>query len=452
MDIDLQQGLGEIADDAPTAHLAAGDLWRDGVRRRNRRRAAGAVAAAAAVLAVAAGAVVVPQSLDRSTPPVATTQHESALPDRLWSPSPWTRSTEDAGPPGRVAALFWDNTTRRTAWGTGSQGYVAVSGWDGSYRYLDAPGLAEVQQFNAEPSLSPDGRYVAYPGPHLRGRAVTGWRVYDAQTGGVRSYAVADAPLGVAAETPSWTPDSSTLVVSICPLEKLTEESSSCSVTGALVWDVAHDRSRVVASPRWVSVAGSSADRPLVVEGRRVGVLDVGDGATTTLGRVAVPAQGALGAALGPDGHRLTMTSWTSTDSETSIGLFEATVTGGASGPVARTTQRAEVSGTYVKSLAVGDGTAAVWVSGEGGTGRIVTLRAHGRTSTLVRVPKGFTGFVPILASDLTTRPTHAFGEPDQPRDPRLTSLAGIGALAVVGAVLLGWRRRRVRTWARERA
>lgn len=448
MDIDLLQGLGEIADDAATTHLDPDSLWRSGVRRRNRRRAGGALVALAAVVAVGAGALLAPGALDRAAPPVASDERTAALPDRLWSPSPWTASTDD-GNPGRIAALFWDNAKRRNAWGKGGQGYVAVSAYDGSYRYVDAPGLAEVDQFNAEPSLSPDGRYLAYPGPHVRGRAVKGWRVYDAQTGEVRSYEVDDAPLGVAAETPIWTPDSSTLVVSICPLRELAEESSSCRVTDALSWDVAQDRPTVIPHKRFLFVDGVTADRPLVVDGRKVQTLDVDTGATTTLGRIAVPDQGVLGAHLGADGRTLTLTSPTSEDNETALGLFDASVSGGPTGPPAQTTQRAEVTGTYVKSLAVHDGTAVAWVSAKDRASRIVTLRADGRTSELVSVPKDFTGFVPILASDLAARPTRAFGEPDQPRDPRLGSIGGVAALGALGAGLVWWRRRRVTTWAR---
>jgi hypothetical protein len=94
-------------------------------------------------------------------------------------------------------------TADRPGWWGSTQGTVAVSAETGRYAFLDLPERAE----GTETALAPDGRYVAYwrtgspsGSPPEEGPAVTGFAVYDADTGEVRTQEVETAH-GLSADT-----------------------------------------------------------------------------------------------------------------------------------------------------------------------------------------------------------------------------------------------------------
>lgn len=189
----LRDRMAELADDAPdstpeTAH----ELWRRGRRTARVRRTGTAVIAGAAVIALLA---VVGVSWQRARPAaVQPAGGGAALPMEVWAPSKWLPGTDDKGPLGQLAAI---TEAERGGWTGVHVGYVGVSATTGEYRFLDLPDLAGAPDY--APSLSPDGRHVAYwiTGPtkgapnHAQGDAIAGVAIYDAASGDVQRFLVA---------------------------------------------------------------------------------------------------------------------------------------------------------------------------------------------------------------------------------------------------------------------
>lgn len=184
---DVMRGL---ADEATPVTLQP-DTWRRG-RRSHVLRLAGA--GLAAVLVVVAGISVFAASKLTSSPQPASKSYDPkalAIPDRIWTPSPWTAGTDDDGPLGPLA--FIAIATRQTSWfHANDHAWFGVSAVDGEYRFLDLPGYEDT---GTDPALSPDGTRIAYfyagrlPGTDGH-RAILGYAIYNSVTGEVLRHRV----------------------------------------------------------------------------------------------------------------------------------------------------------------------------------------------------------------------------------------------------------------------
>jgi hypothetical protein len=447
VDIDLSKGLGEIADDAPTAHLSAEALWRDGTRRRNRRRAGAATAVVASVALLAGGVVVAGGVLRTDPPPVADASTQGRLPDRVWMPSPWTQGTARAGDPGRIAVMFWDNGQRRSLGGPEGGGYVTVSAVDGAYRYLDADGL---QLDGATPPvLSPDGRYLAYqlasPGAAAPTDPSRGWAVYDAQTGAVRRHVPDDVPLGVGTSSPVWTPDSSTLLMDVCRVTQVDASTQSCTTRRTDVWEVPTDEHWSISGVLAADVVGRSGQDLLVREGQDgpVGRLDVRSGEVEQLGRPGGGTYTEQTLGIDPTGRRATV----ATVFERLSGWDLEVVREGL-GPRDGTEVAVPVveGARYVEALDVlEDGRVLAAVQTEADGWSIALTDAASPLARRDVVGLGDYGGAQLqVATALAATPTATGVRPPDLRDPR----AGIGGIALAlglagGVALAAWRRRR---------
>ncbi|GAA1912834.1 hypothetical protein [Nocardioides marmoribigeumensis] len=450
MDIDLKQGLGEIADDARVAHLAADPLWRQGIQRRNRRRA-GTVAGTLAVLALVAGVVGIaatPGRLRTEQAPPAAALDETHLPDRVWMPSPWTPGTNRAGDPGRIAVLFWDNGRRRSSGGADGGGWVSVSAVDGKYRYLDLPDL--LFDGSDAPVLSPDGRYLAYPlrtaGADDASAGVSrGWAVYDAQTGRVRRHLPEGTPKGVGQGAIVWGPDSRVLLLDVCRVTEVTRDSLSCETKSTDVWDVTTDRHSSMTGAFASEVVGRSGDDLLLRSGRRLDRLDVRTARAEPLGRTgSVPDNGLEATFVDRAGTVATMaTAPQSQGPNDRISLQVARQQLGEGAPVAQPRTLVSEVDSIEPLEVTADGRVLALMSWRGGPTVVarVDSTAPSSATDLVRFVE-FRGALPQVATDLAAVPTVAGVRPPDVRDPRLVGGGTALLLAAVAGVGLLWRRR----------
>jgi hypothetical protein len=368
-------------------------------------------------------------------------------------PSPWTPGTSRAGDPGRIAVLFWDNGQRASLSPIRLEaggGLVAVSAVDGSYRYLDLPGF--VLESGAAPSLSPDGRYVAYPlrsgGPDDPAAVTTGWRVYDAQTGRTVDHRPRDVPKGLGQVATAWSPDSRTLLVDVCRVTQVDASSQSCETRRTDLWDVASGEVREVAGPIASEVVGSLDDDLVLLgqgRGRRLSRLDVGSGATTPLGRLA-----SLGPRASEERVRVDPGSGTATVAATvqeaqeghfGLRLVEQPLNGSAgSAPQDVVTDTLSVEPVVLPARGRVVGLA---VAANGETTFLEVGPERGDEQDLVRLGR-YGGSLPQVATDLVSRPTVSGVRPPEIRDPRKVS-GGVtlAVLVLAGVVVAWWRRRR---------
>ena len=446
--MELRNALDQLAADVPPPPPAP-DLWARGVRRRRRTRT---LAAAGVLAGVAGGAGVASVVTDRpSPPPVASALDELALPDRLWSPSPWLEGTDELGPPGPVAMLFWDNMRRSTWWGGERGGFVAVSAVDGSYRYLDE--LGGVNGFG--PVLSPDGRYVAFPSlseaPPADGAELTadGYAVYDALTGEVVEQHVGDAPLGIDADLPLvWTPDSAHVLVDVCRIDDADASGFSCTGVGTDVLNVGTGEVRRLPTQVVLDVVGRSDDSLLVQRARgRLGTLDVESGQVTPVGRLdSSGMQQRSSMYLDEAAGTVTVATQVDNDSSGQLSLARVPVAEGRSSEAAwrpaPVDGNAEVLGPWRDR-----GLLLLQSQGRESAVRGVELRGQGEglaatsVTTVVSIEDEFTGSALQVADVLGGRPFADRPAPDEPMDPRLLPGAGLALLA--GAAVWLLRRRR---------
>ena len=452
----LHDALADLASETPTGAPtgAPEELWHRGVRRRRRVRAAVA-AGVAAVLVGIAGVVTVATGTVLAEPPVAAPTGEPRMPDALWSPSPWIPGTDDAGPPGRIAVVFWDNMRRKDFWGRQSGGYVAVSAVDGRYRYLDVQGLER----DVDPVLSPDGRYLAYPTYPTEAAAgeegevpPTGWAVYDAATGEVRRHAPAGVELSTAGEaTPVWAGDSRTLLVEVC--RAFPDDAAACRADRTDAWDVESGEVRELPARLVTSAVGTHGDGLLLLRGSRLVVLDATSGDERLVGRVDLGELTTVDLVqLDEESGELAVVGTRGSASEQ---LLAAGVPLDGAAPTWRRLLSGSLSYTTVEPLGWfrdGWALALVVTNGDevGGEEIREQIRADEirseRNATVIEVERGFTGSVPQLAADLADGPYRdGTPEPDDPTDPRLL-VGGAVAVAVLAALAAGvwWRRRRL--------
>ena len=456
MDIDLKQGLGDIAADAPTPDLSADALWRTG-RRRLRRRRAAAATASLAVVALVAGAVglaATPGLLRTDEPPPAGAVEEAHLPDRVWQASGWTAGTERAGDPGRIGVVWWDNGSRRSfgSLGGGSGGgLMSVSAVDGKYRYLDLPDFV-YDSYNP-PVLSPDGRYLAYAersaGPDDPAAVTTGWTVYDAQTGRLLHHEPTDAPQGAGGgDNLAWSPDSRTLLVDVCRVTQVDRSSQSCTTTTTDLWDVADDRVRTVAGPLASYVVGAEGDDLVVLggaAGRALLRFDVRAGTSEPLGRLAT-YRGSQDrrVAVDPANDRATVAYTFRRDENGPLQLRLAEQRLGDQ-PGNPRSRRLLSDAPLIEPVDVRDDGQALTVvaSNNGSTWLVRTQPRVGEEVDVVAL-ESYGGSGPLFATDLAWEPTVPGVRPPEIRDPwAVGGGVALGLAAVAGLGVLWVRRRR---------
>jgi hypothetical protein len=316
MSSDLRERLTELADQAPSAVRERADLWQAGVRRRRRQRAAAVASVVATVLMV--GGLGTHQLAGLPAPmPADAPESELHLPRSVHAPHPWTRGTDDTGPPGRLAAVSM--ATRHEADGLIGARQVltpfGVSAVDGSSVFLDLPRTRDVDGSSqlgwGALTLSPDGRKVGYvhfeeetvttePGHSWLGGPVAGWDVYDTVTGEVTELRVPGMReiRGMDAFEIRFTGDSRHLLTNYSPT------GSDGSRDDALVaWDVETGEPVEVEGTghHWLPNPGSGPEGVVWARGRRILTFDPQTGETTA---VSTPHD-VVEASYGPDGRAL---------------------------------------------------------------------------------------------------------------------------------------------------
>jgi hypothetical protein len=283
MTTDLHDRLGDLAARTPLGSPPP-DLWQRGVRRR-RVVAVGRVAVALVlVFLVGIGGWTWHQARPIEPARSSGTPH---LPDRLFNPSPWLSAF--GAPPGPLIALV--PAARKSLFHT-TDGLVGVTASSGQYGFLDLPpdAVMDAERPASPPSLSPDGRHVAFwttgsptgtPNTNLVGVTITGVGVYDTETGHVVQ-ATLQTLHGLNPDLLRWA-DDHTLVLGLAHAKYGDEDPNSCCEghwDGLATWDIDGTSAPEMLTkpmPLFVSNEVTSAGGGVLVwsnSGRRVHVID----------------------------------------------------------------------------------------------------------------------------------------------------------------------------------
>jgi len=303
----LHDRLAALAEAAPT-ELTDDALWERGLRYRRRRAAPTYVGAALAVLLVGALALT-GQSLFDDTAP-APSKHGGVpftdlhLPRTILEPSPWTKGTDQLGPPGPLAVVSLADRKEVRGWdgiGVGWYSY-GISAVDGSMSFLDLPGN-NVGESDAQPVLSPDGRKVGYV--RRVGAKAVGWAVYDTVTGETVKLTDPEAPHPVNSNDLAFSGDSRYLLTSYSPERVRGRDRTHRFVA----WDVQTGRPTLLEPPGmyWLPTLGLASHTIVWSRGQVTHSFDPATGRTE---QVSVP-QDVVMASYGPNdrafayvGHR----------------------------------------------------------------------------------------------------------------------------------------------------
>jgi hypothetical protein len=253
MATDLHDRLADLAAQTPTTSPRA-DLWQRGVRRRRVTLVGRAAMAAVLVVLVGLGG----WGWHSSRPVQPADPHGSAhFPDRFFQPSPWMHPFD--GPPGPLVAI--GTSPRKSLFHT-RQAVYGVTASTGQYGFLELPGLVAENSANGSlPTLSPNGRYVAYwrsgspsgsPNTRLIGATVVGVGIYDTVTGRLRT-ASFDTVHGLAPQSLAWS-DDRTLVLNVGQIEGGDHSElrfGSYSTGPVRVWRLEQPRPVTVHGPGW---------------------------------------------------------------------------------------------------------------------------------------------------------------------------------------------------------
>lgn len=215
----LQAALRDLAEDAPRVDNTVAASERTWRRARQARRR-GVVAVSLAVFAVLIGGVFVAVGLSgigwpAPAKPGPYDVSKLAIPDKIWTPSPWTSGTDEAGPLGPLALIA--TAPRQTSWfHTDGYALFGVSAATGAYRFIDLPGADIGFAGDTEVALSPSGTKIGY---WILGDIATarsqpndvGFAVYDTVTGHVTRHLV-PSRYGLSPDWLVWSADSSRLV------------------------------------------------------------------------------------------------------------------------------------------------------------------------------------------------------------------------------------------------
>lgn len=433
MTTDLRGELHRLAEDTTPA-APPRDLWARGTRRKRRLRAVATLVSVGVVVAVAAASVVgLDASRGGAVQPVSGLQ-DSAIPDRLVTPSRWLPSTAEDGPIGPLAVIA--GAEQATSWrGASSNGIIAVSGTTGDYRFLDLAGAApDNSTVQAPAALSPDGRLVAYwlADPN-RPEWVLGIAVYDSTTGEVTRREI-PSELGISPDSFSWVSDDRVLA-SYGVINERRDDGWS-STLDARIWTPAEDR--------LVDVAGGSVPfRAWPLAGRRFAgqsargyaTWDVVTGERLSNTRLE-------GAAFGRLSINPRETFAVAIDTESSRRdprIFMARLQG-------RQPRLAPVSTDVAASEILGwQDPRHVVLRGKAGNafGAFAVDVRTGEHTQLVSEERVSWGSPPDYAGRLWRTDTVERPLPPQVLDPRLRAVGGgLAAVALLGGLVMAWRQR----------
>jgi hypothetical protein len=437
---DLRDALDEIASESvPPAPST--DLWRRGRRRHRVRQGASALAALAVLVGLGGTWSAMDESSggDIATPPDA---ESLSLPARVWRPSVWTQSTDDAGPPGAVAVVF---PSEHRSWFGRTDDLVAVSALDGSYRFLSLPGE---QSGTAVPS--PDGRYVLYTNlPHPVHGFYEQVHVYDAKTGEVVDRVLGENVI-LSDETPRWL-DDETVLLDVCETSDVTRSGYSCSGLPYQLWNVV---SGGVESPAIRSFEPSQLQpwgSRIVVAGKSVSELDRRTGETTVLFggvRNVVPVANPSVTRFATLHDSAPNVSGDDDDTE----LQWARVPGDGGRPVLRSTGLTDAESIigWVDDATVAIAKRVIDPEDDQASYRVEAVALlSGEARTLISFDSSFEGRPVGYASDLLTSPLTEGHEPPDPLDPRVrVAFFGAGGVAIACIVIVVVRRRGRPGWS----
>ncbi|WP_134765883.1 hypothetical protein [Nocardioides sp. 1609] len=420
----LADRLRDLAEDAPS-HLDGAPLW-DAGRRHDRQRRVRALAAVAAVVVavLGVGATVAWPGRDASPEPAAAAFSDLHLPRMIHAPDGWTEGTDEAGPPGVLAAVSMSTRIERDGLlgSRRSSSVFGVSAVDGSTRFLDLRGASADMLGNGTVVLSPDGTKVGYV--RYRGEEVVGWAVYDTVTGSTRFLDDPEQAVirGTDAFEIIFSGDSRYLLTNYSP-----SGSDRAKDDELVVWDVETGEATSAESQGhyWLPSPGSGPSGVVWSRGQRVLRFDPESGESSS---ERLPHD-VVHASYGPSGE-LAYVAW----GERSRDPWRL-VAGGRDVDVGFE-PRTVIGWRDAGHVVVGNlrGRVAV-VDVETGEARADRLRTDTQTMT------------PVYATDLWANDLVPGTRPPPADDPRRTTVvAGVASatvLVLAGASIL-WRRRRV--------
>lgn len=307
----LREALHSLADDAPaidTTESTSGRTWHHA--RAARRRTIAAVSFAVALVLVGSLLAIGFTVNARPTPATPTPYNESALavPNRIWTPSPWTPSTDDVGPPGPLALIA--TAPHRDSWfHTDGDALFGVSAVDGSYRFIDLPNIDLGDSSDAKVALSPDGTKIGYwllgnVPSSLKQSNDVGFAVYNTVTGKVSRHPV-PSRYGVNPSWLTWTGDSGYLVASFSQYAPNTRAGGGTSRgVPAQAWDLGSGTTREISGVdgETVPTTGTGADLVYFESAHTMVTVDVAAGTRT---RTGVTGRGYFGGIISPSGRWL---------------------------------------------------------------------------------------------------------------------------------------------------
>ncbi|HEX6246733.1 MAG TPA: hypothetical protein VFZ64_02570 [Nocardioidaceae bacterium] len=445
MSSDLQERLAELADEAPRSLAVAGDgLWRAGVRRRRQRRTRAVVATTVATAALAGGLSLLGPHEPRTPVPAEVPVSELHIPRTLHAPDPWAEGTDEAGPPGPLAAisLAWRDTPEGLTGTTRTMDPFGVSAVDGSTVFLDLSSARDDDGTTllgpGAITLSPDGRKVAYvrhqANADRTSARVIGWDVYDTETGAVTELRVPGTEEIRGSETSEirFTGDSRYLMTSYSPSGR-----NGFRQHALFVWDVESGTSLMAEEPGyyWLPNPGSAATGVVWSRGQRIYRLDPSSNQTEVLRLPHDVVEASFGAddALAYIGHRPTRPN-----------EFARWWLYAGDGP----------DGSRRIPLDIDPGLILGWknthevvVSDHRQTVRLVDVRTGEYDAMMLRWRSAGRLMTPRYAADLWRNPLVDGVAPADLPDPRWWRRPTTWAVAAVGTLagLVWWRRRRGR-------
>jgi hypothetical protein len=308
--------LAERAPDFDATAAASGRTWIQAKREQHRARA-GVAGAVVLILLAGAALTVLAGTGERTQPSKAPAYHPStlAIPDRIWTPSPWTPGTDNAGPPGPLALLSY--APRHTSWfHTDQSALFGVSAATGTYRFLDLPDADQRDGSAATVALSPDGTSIGFwTLGHTSGRpggnADTGFAVYDTVTGTVTTHSV-PTRYGLDPSWMTWTADSSRLCLDYSQWDTEASDGGFASGGAAECWNPRTEATTTLGSAFGSLGQAPARDRQgltrFVPSGESTSAgdtLDTVDPSTGRASQLTLSRPGMLGAMRSPNGSVL---------------------------------------------------------------------------------------------------------------------------------------------------
>jgi len=370
------------------------------------------------------------------------------LPDRIFTPSRWLPGTDSTGPLGPLAAVM---QTDRGGWLGTTQGVAGISAATGAYAFLDLPDLA--QHAWAHPSLSPDGRHVAYwvTGPttdtpnRQAGEPIAGVGVYDPTTGETRTWRTS-TDHGLWPRDLAWA-DAGHLVITFNQFMGGEGDSDMAQSSGAhaplQVWDLTQAQPASIPGMRGTTLYGVPGGGWIPVSGEgRWGfrMIDVVGDSGERQFTVSADMSSGGGASISPDGRRIAAVYGSRNPNHIGIAVVPHGLRGIALEPVSQDRNSWTVLGwldeTHVISRVAVEQPDS-WLAAVARTD-IET----GKSINLCTLPEHSGGGNVFVAVELLGGPSRPAVAPPTPLDPRILTAGTLLVIAAGGWLLWKWRRR----------